>query len=461
MTTDEKKQHILLKDKNIYRGLLALSLPLMFSNLLRSIHDIVDMYFVADIGTGAVSSISITWSMIFIFLSFSFGLGGAGTALISQFLGANNKIKARRTTGQLFIIAIVLGVASNILLYTLAPTVLRWSGTEGFVYENALKYLRIRSFEMLPLFIFTVYMSIRQASGDTLSPVILNTVAVVVNIILSPILIRVFNMGVPGAAYATIIANFLIFPVTIYYLRFSKTGVTISTSDLIPDKALIREVLKIAIPSSLAQSITAIGFAIMNSMIMHRFGEVVFDAFGVGNRINSLVLLPIIAVSTVLSTFIGQNVGADQVDRAKEIFKKAIYFTVSFAVLGILLVMPFRIQIIGLFLHNEASIQLCNTYMFYLTLTLPMFALFQLLLGVFRGLGKATFTLILSLSRLWVFRIPMILLFVYFLDMSQDAVWHAMWLSNIFAVVLGYILYRRCDFKPIVQEPTEYEGEFV
>lgn len=458
MTKDEKKRYILLKDKNIYKGLLTLSLPLMFSNLLRSLHDIVDMYFVSDLGTGSVSSISITWSMLFIFLGFGFGLSAAGTALISQFLGANNKERARRTTGQLVVIAVVLGVISNILLYLLSPYVLTLVGAEGYVYENAVEYVRIRSFEMIPFFIFMAYSSNRNASGDTLSPVILSSIMIVLNIILSPLLIRVFDMGVAGAAYATLIGTSVLLPVTLYFLAFSKTGVTVSVKDLIPRTRLIKEILKIAIPMSLAQAITAIGFTIMNSMIMREFGEITFDAFGVGNRINSLTLLPIIAVGGVLSTFIGQNVGAMQPERAKLVFKKAVIFTVGIAIGGILLVLPFRRPIVSLFLENPESLELCVEYMFYLTLTLPFFAVFQLLIGVFNGLGKAKFTMITSLSRLWAFRIPMIYLFIYTFNMTENGVWHAMWISNIFAVAVGLYLYSRTSFVPII---TDTEGEFV
>ena len=459
MTIDEKKTHILLKDKSIYKGLLYLSLPLMLSNLLKSVHDIVDMYFVSDLGTGSVSSISITWSMIFIFLAFSFGLGAAGTALISQYLGAKNHKKAKATASQLLLIGIIFGLVFTVLLYSMAPFVLELTGATGFVYENALKYVRIRSFEMLPMFVLSVYTATRQASGDTMSPVIIVVISVVINIILSPLLIRTYGLGVAGAGYATLIAMYAVLPATVYYLLFSKSGVTVTIKGLLPNKKIIKEILKIALPSSLAMAITAIGFTIMNSMIMRQFGEVVFDAFGVGNRINSMVLLPIIAVGNVLATFVGQNVGALQPERAKLVFKKAVIFTVGFSLVGIAIVIPLRAQIVGLFLHNAESLQLCIEYMFYLTFTLPFFAVFQLLLGVFAGLGKAKYTLIVSLSRLWAFRLPMILIFLYFLNMNQNAVWHAMWLSNIFAVILGLYLYSRCTFEPIIL--THEEEDYI
>ena len=144
---------------------------------------------------------------------------------------------------------------------------------------------------------------------------------------------------------------------------------------------------------------------------MKEFGKVTFDAFGIGNRINSLTLLPVISISAVLSTYVGQNVGALQPDRAKLVFKKAVIFTLIFVSVGMSLILPFRESIIGVFLKNPDSIALCKEYLLYLTLTLPFFGVFQLLLGVFRGLGNVKYLLILSLSRLWLFRLPLIILY--------------------------------------------------
>lgn len=452
MTKDDKKSYLLLKDDNIYKGILLLSLPLMFNNLLKSLHDIVDMYFVSDLGTGAVSSISLTWSMIFMFLSFSIGLGIAGTAIVSQYLGAKQRENAKQISGQLLVIGIVLGLLFNLLLYITAPLLLKLSGAEGFVFGNALKYMRIRSFEMIPVFVFTVYMSVRQASGDTLSPVILNTVAVVTNIILSGIFIKVFDLGVPGAAVATIIANYLVFPVALYYLFFSSSGVTIGLKDLKLNLIYVVDLLKIAIPSSIANAITSIGFIILNAIVIREFGAITLDAFGVGNRINSMILLPLISISTVLSTYIGQNVGANNPIRARLVFKKVTYFTLIFSLLGIGLILPISESIISLFLKNTESIVLCKTYFSYLLLTLPFFGLFQLFLGVFRGLGHAKYILVLSLSRLWLFRLPLITIMIYVLNFEESGLWHAMWISNIIAVILGYYLYRKVEFVPRIRD---------
>ena len=187
MTKDEKKRHLILHDPNIYKGLFLLSIPLMLNNLIKTIHDVIDMYFVSEIpgySAEAVSSISLTFPIVFTFISFGIGLSAAGTALISQHVGSHQMDQAKKYASQLVMIALILGVFLNIFAYFSAEPIMRLMGTEGFVLENSVKYLKIRSFELPVVFLFFAFTSNRQTSGDTVTPVIYGVITIVVNIIL-------------------------------------------------------------------------------------------------------------------------------------------------------------------------------------------------------------------------------------------------------------------------------------
>ena len=117
MTKEDSRRYLILKDKNIYKGLLILALPLMLNNLIRTIHDLVDMYFVKDIvgfETEAVNSIAVTFPVLFTFIALGMGLGIAGTSLISQYVGSNQREDAKRYATNLFVIALVIGIVLNI-----------------------------------------------------------------------------------------------------------------------------------------------------------------------------------------------------------------------------------------------------------------------------------------------------------------------------------------------------------
>jgi Na+-driven multidrug efflux pump len=214
------KTTLILNSKKIMKSLLLLSLPIMASNILKSLHDIVDMYFVSNIeGTkeaveAQVSAITVTGPIIMICQALALGLMVAGSALMSQYIGAKNIAKAKKVSGHLLLLCITIGVLFNLLLYFLAPSILiamgSEVGTELFTYS--VYYVRYRSFELIGLFVLFSFQATRQSTGDTVTPVILNVVTVVLNIILTFVLIKLFGMDIRGAALATVIANMIIIP---------------------------------------------------------------------------------------------------------------------------------------------------------------------------------------------------------------------------------------------------------
>jgi putative MATE family efflux protein len=454
MTKDQQKKDLILKNPNIYKGLIILALPIMLNNFIKTIQSVIDMYFVGDIpnySTEAISAISLTFPVNFTYISLGIGLSAAGTALMSQLIGANKIKQAKKYAGNLLIIAFLIGIILNIFSYFASPYIMALMGTEGYVLEQSSLYLRIRSFELPFVFLFFAFTSIRQSSGDTVTAVIYGVITVILNIILSPLLISTFHLGVAGAAYATMAANIVIAPAFIYILFFAKTGIKISGSDLKLDSSIIEDITHKAIPASLGQSITAIGFIIMNAMIVS-YSDQTVAAFSVGNRINSLILMPAMAIGGVLAAYIGQNIGNQQPKRAKEAFKKAMILGVSMMVVGSTIIMFLRKPLIGLFLSDDPiAFDQAFEYMFYLLMGLPLMAVFQTFIGTFNGSGRTRYTFIITVTRLWVIRIPLILIFGKYSEIGYLGIWLSMLLSNLLIVIPGIIMYRKIDFMPIIK----------
>ncbi|MFK5883214.1 MAG: MATE family efflux transporter [Candidatus Izemoplasma sp.] len=452
MTKEDKKNHLILHDKNIYKGLIILALPLMLNNLVKTIHDIIDLYFVGGIegyGTKAISAISLTFPIFFMYLSLGIGLSIAGTALISQLIGSNQKELAKKYAAQLVILSLLIGIGLNVFSFFFSPMIMEWMGTTGYTLENSSNYLRIRSFELPGLFVFFAYTAIRQSSGDTVSPMIYGTLMVLVNILLTWLFIDILGYGVSGAAYATLFANLLGLPLIIRSLFFAKDGITLTKEDLVWDKHIIKDISVTAIPAAVGQAITAMGFIFMNSIILS-FGDETVAAFSVVNRISMLILYPVMAIGGVSAAFIGQNIGNLNKERARKVFTKSIVLSVSIMVIGLLSFMTIRENLVSIFLEEESAIDLATKYMFFLLIGLPAMAVFQSFLGVFNGSGNTKFTLFISVSRLWLFRIPLILSFKQFTNLNSSGVWYAMLLSNFLVIFIGIALYRKVDFLPKV-----------
>ncbi|AUD62768.1 hypothetical protein BK010_03890 [Tenericutes bacterium MO-XQ] len=454
MTKEQKKQHLILHDPNIYKGLLILSIPLMLNNLIKTLHDVVDMFFVSEIpgySTEAINSISLTFPVFFTYISLGIGLSAAGTALISQQVGSKQMFQARKYASNLVVIALILGIVLNVGAYFFANPVMRLMGTEGFVLENSVKYLKIRSFELPFLFIMFAFTAIRQSSGDTVTPVIYGVATVIFNIILSPILITYAGLGVSGAAYATLIAQVVVMPFIIYLLFRNKTGVTIQKEHLILDPDVTHKIIMYSIPAALGQAITAIGFIIMNTLIV-TYGDPTVAAFSVGNRINSIILHPVMAIGGVLAAYLGQNIGNENPDRARLAFRKAMVLSAGLMALGSFIVIWFRSPLLSIFIKEDpVALALGVEYMFYLLIGLPLMGIFQTFMGTFNGTGNTKFTFVFSITRLWILRIPIILIFKYFTEVGSSGIWYAMLISNFVIILPGIYFYRQIDFKPKIE----------
>ena len=466
LSKDEKKSHLILKDPNIYKGLIILAFPLMINNFLRTFHDIVDMYFVSkipDFTAEAVSSIQMTFPVVFTFISLGIGLSIAGTTLIGQFIGGKNTDMARYYASKLFLIATVAGLLFTAVAIIFAPYVMQWMGAEGFVLENATRYLRIRALELPLLFTFFAYMGTRQASGDTVSPVLISGSGIILNTILSPIFITVLGFGVAGAAWATVVGNGVVFPVAIYRLFKARTGITVDPKSILgakDDKALpfserfksVIKIIRTAAPASFGQAFTAIGFGVMNGVI-YSFGVETVAAFGIGNRLVSMVLHPVMAMGAILAAYIGQNIGAENPERAKETMKKTFKLSIAIMAVGAFALLPFRSYLAGFFLEGDpVAHRLAEDFMLYILLSLPLMAIFQTWIGTFNGTANTHYTFMLSVTRLWGLRIPLVLLFGYlFPERGSQVIWEVMVLSNLLIAGVGFILYKRgVDFKPKV-----------
>ena len=461
MSKDDKKRYLILKDPNIIKGLAILSLPLMLNNLARTLHDLVDMFFLGklgDEGISAMASIQITFPITFMYISLGMGLSVAGTALISQLYGSSQFEMTKKYGTQLVTISVLLGLVLNVFAYFLAEPIMSLMGAEDYLLENAALYLRIRSFELPFLFIFFAFTSIRQASGDTVTPVILGISTIIINIILTPILVLHYDMGVAGAAYATLFATIVVMPFGIRLLFRSKGGITINLKYSKLEAGISKEIITTAIPASLGQAITAIGFGVLNGFILS-YGEATVTAFAVGNRISSIFLHPVMAIGGVMSAYIGQNIGNLNPDRSRKAFREGLVLSIVLMTIGSVIGLLFRRSLTGLFIdptvHGWYPYNLAITYMFFLFIGLPLMAVFQSFIGAYNGTGKTMYTLILGITRLWFIRIPLIIAFGAFTTLGNSGIWYAMLISNVIIVFVGMTFMKYIDFKPKINiEPT-------
>lgn len=447
-TKKRDKTELILHEANIYKALIVTALPLMVSNFIIALLDIADTFFVGQMSDAAAvqAGIGIAWPVINIMLAFNNGLSAAGIAVISRCLGMDNYQKAAHYGGILVLIAGAAGAGINILLLCAAPALMRFMGADGAVLSQAVVYLRISSFEMLPLFLFTSFCAIRQSMGDMFTPVIFTLSGAAVNLITITVLVMGFGLGAKGAAIASVAGQLGILP---FYLRIllKKNGEMLSVRDeLYMDRKGLMQLLKIAAPSVASQVVGSFGFIILQAAILKK-GADVSAAFSIGNKISNILLAVVMALATSMSAFVGQNIGAKNASRADAAYKSSKNMALALTVAGLIVLFPVRRWLVCLMSKDESTVQAAMEYMLVVLLTLPGLAFYQNYMGVFNGSGKTQLSLYMTFAWVWVLRIPAVLIFDRMTGWGRMGVWCAMGISNVIVVLVGRLLYSRVKYE--------------
>ena len=452
------RTQLLLHEPNLYKAFAILALPIFGANFLRALNDLVDTYFIGQItdSVAAQAGISISWPLLNILLAFQVGFSVAGVAVISQLLGSGQKERARYNAGLLLATAVIMGVIVNVILYFLGPTIMAWMGAEGATLQSGVDYLRIRSFEMVPLFIFGAFQAVRQAQGDTTTPVLLSIITIVINVVFTGIFVRMYDMGAYGAGLATMMGQVAVtFPALI--LLFSKKqSLYLEWKHLKLEAAPLRTMIRIATPSAGSQALSSLGFLVLQAVILS-YGDEVAAAFSNGNKVSNMLLMPVMALGSVLAAYVGQNIGAGNSGRARQAVKVSRNLALAISVVGFLILLPIRTGVVSLLTNDPTTQELAKEYVFWVLLTQPLMALFQNYLSTFNGSGNTRYSFVMATVRLWVIRLPMILFMSKFTDLGASGIWYAMVISNLLILILGAWYYRKVDFAPFAGLAAEEE----
>lgn len=445
----QDRRALLLYEPNLYKAFLTLALPVFGANFMKAFNELVDTFFIGQTANSvaAQAGVSISWPLINIFAAFQVGFGVAGVAVVSQLLGAERREEARENAGVLLAVAVLFGVVLNALLYLVAPWVMAFTGAAGDVFACSVSYLRVRSFELVFTFIFAAFQAVRQAQGDTVTPVVLSVSAVVFNIILTGAFVQGLGMGVFGAGLATVLGNVAVAPVCLFLLFSRRQTLHLEWGRITLSWPILFRLTRIAAPAAFSQALSSLGFLVLQTVILS-YGEAVTAAFSIGNKISNILLMPVLALGSVLAAYVGQNIGAGNGARARQAYRVSRNIGFLVAVVGSLLLLPFREELAGLLSNDGATRLAAVEYMFWVLLTQPLMSLFQNYLGVFNGSGKTIYAFWMSTARLWLVRLPLIMFFKHFTAVGSTGVWYAMVLSNFIILFLGAFLYRRVDFTP-------------
>ncbi len=439
MDTASSRQAILTQ--SLWRTVITLALPVMATNLIQTIYNLVDTFFIGKLGTSQVASVQLSWPVNYLLLSLGAGMSIASTSMIAQYVGADAFSKAKKITGQILIANLVLAILLGFGALPFLHQIVGLLGVSGDLAKYTYDYLLVNFIGLPTMFLMFAYNGIKTGSGDTVTPMYLNTAGMLLTIALDPILIFKLHMGVAGGAWAMVISRGIFSAYAIYKLFKTPSVLQITLSDLKPDLALIRHIFKIAVPSSVGQSMEALGFLVMNIFIVE-LGEATLTAFSIGNRVNGLILMPALGIGSALATIVGQNLGANQLGRAKEAIWKSTLLSTAILTLGGIPMILWAAPVIRAFSPDPLVVSQGSYYLILITLSIPLMGIFNVFVGTFQGSGHTMMVMFMQLGRLWIFRIPLIIFLMRAMPHNPSAIWYSMIISNFLTCVLGWLLYR-------------------
>ncbi len=436
---------------SINKTLLKLAYPLIFFNLLFIVYNLTDTFWLGKLGREAVSAPTVSFPFIWTMMSFGAGFAIAGFAFVSQYAGAGQWDKAKHNIANLLTLMFFSSFILGIIGFFITPWILHILGVPADAYDNAVIYLRVMFIGIPFSFEGFAFSFALRAIGDTKTPTIINSIAIILNVILDPLLI--FGIGpfprleILGAALGTIISYSIASILSIYLVFSGKLGIKFYLSDFKPDFGLYKKMFKIGLPASIGQSLNALGFVVLMG-IVSQFGSVVIAAYGIGQRIISLIFTVSDGFSMAMSTMVGQNLGVLNFKRIRKIVNKTILINTIFISIPTLLIFLFRTQIIGIFIKDILVINEGAIFYACFLIAMPFFGIFFISTSVIKAAGRTKESMVLGIIRLWGLRVSL----AYFLSTlwGSKGIWIGMAMSNIIASVLAYFWYKRETWKETV-----------
>ena len=438
--------------------LFALAWPLVAGNLLQTAYNLADMFWVGRVSAEAVAAVSLMFPTAYLFISVAMGLTAATNAVVSQHIGAGNERRAQRTVAQSVLLAVAVAIALGTFGFIGRKPLVALIGAQGAVFDAAVAYIEFVFLAIPFTFLFFVFRSSLRAAGDTRTAMWLVGASAGLNIVIDPVFILnwgpFLGLGAQGAAIATFVSRGVAAAIGLYILVDGGWGIRLRVGDLTPDWDILRRLIQVGYPATLdglTRSLAAVTFA----AFVARFGAVATAAYGIGIRLMSVSWTVSGAVGQAAATGVGQNLGANQPDRAADVTWKATggAMAVLFAAGG--LVYAFPAIAMGVFIGDQAVIDAGVTL---LKIIAPFWAFFGGLMvvqGGFRGAGQTAVAFVLSLLSRWVFRVPVAFLLAYDFALNPvdvNGLWWAMAFSSVASFVVGVLWFRRGRWRDAVIE---------
>ena len=441
-----------LGKEKINKLILAFSIPCVISMLINSIYNIVDQIFIGQgVGTLGNAATNVIFPLVIIFNATAGLIGNGAAANLSLRLGEGRCDAAGKSIGQAITLTVLISIALFIIMYIFLPKLLYIFGCTKNVYPYALEYGRIILFGAPFMIIYSVLSNIIRADGSPKYSMIMLVVGAIINIILDPIFIFIFDMGVAGGAIATIVGQMVSFVIALFYLRKIKS-VDLEKNDFVLDRNIFK-ILSLGLSSFITQSTILVLFVFMNN-VMTKFGalskfgaDIPLSVYGVISKINSLFISTVLGVSIGAQPIIGFNYGAGNKLRVKETLKKVLIINFVVGIIFNFLFVLFPRQIANIFIAKndpnyslfiEFAVLMCHSFLLLCSLNvLEMTTSITI-----QSLGKVKKATAVSFIRQILLLIPISLFLCIILNKGIYGILYAGVIADVICFIITIFIFR-------------------
>ncbi|MDJ0761913.1 MAG: MATE family efflux transporter [Myxococcota bacterium] len=447
--------------KNPKRAVWSLALPMMAGFTVYALYAIVDAAFIGQLGPTALAAATFVDALFLIAIALGVGFATGVTATVAQAIGRRNSAHAEHIASNALGLGFLIGLGFAVFGLTLGPILIPLLGADAQTAVLAWHYFQILCIIMPFTFITMTMRAVLTGEGDAKTPMIIVTIATLLNAALDPVFIFTLNWGIRGAAIATCSAQAFSLIAYFYVVVIRKRSfIRFDLEKLRPNWPTIAPILAIGLPTTGGQLVMAVGTGFFNRLLAE-FGQTAVAGYGAGTKVDLIVALPILGLAGAAVSVVGMFAGANRPDLVRSTALYTYRWVITIAVTVGLIAYCASPWIIGLFTEDGSALEIGITYLRYVVFAYPLMAFGMTSGRILQGLGHGMPALLITLVRVLLVGVLTAYLAVYLFEAPIEAVWMAIIAGGIVATVMAFIWIRKRVFypaRPLSQAPLSQRG---
>lgn len=431
-----------LGKQKISRLLKQYALPAIIAQIAASLYNMVDSIFIGQgVGPLAISGLAVTFPLMNLSTAFGTLVGAGAATMLSVLLGQKNYAAANKVLGNVISLNVIIGLAFMLIALIFIDPILYFFGASGNTLPYAKEYMKVILYGNIITHLYFGLNAAMRSTGNPRKAMALTIFTVIFNAVLDPLFIFVFDMGIAGAAWATVIAQSAALIVVLSHFNDRKKEVHFEKGIFRLDMRVAKDSLAIGFGPFLMNSAACLVSLFINQQLRKYSGDLGIGAYGICNRINFMFIMICMGLNQGMQPIAGYNYGARKYSRVKEVYWKTVWLAVAVTVLGFLVTELFPRTVTGIFTKDAQLLDLSSSGIRIMNIMLPIVGFQIVSSNLFQSLGMVRKSIILSLSRQLLFLLPCL----YFLPMAfgDKGIWMSYPVADALASILTIILLGR------------------